>query len=79
MPRGEAAIPFPTIGMCRVSRPLNDHPNLDAGIVDMPGLGSVVDALAGEIGHGQIDRATARETITLDLAGQRRPAFRLDV
>jgi hypothetical protein len=34
---------------------LDDHPNADAGIVDVPGHGPLVDALSGELRHAGIE------------------------
>jgi hypothetical protein len=51
-PRIEAAMPFPAIGTGRVSRTLRDCPCADTGIVDVPGYRLIVDALAGDLGHG---------------------------
>jgi hypothetical protein len=36
------------------ARSLHHHPDANAGIVDVPGHGSIVDAFAGEGGHGGI-------------------------
>jgi hypothetical protein len=47
----EAAAPLPLIRRWRSSRSLDDHPDANAGIVDVPGFGPIVDALAGEGGH----------------------------
>ena len=49
--RIEAAMPFPLIGRGRGARSLDDHPDAYAGIMDVPGLRPIVDALAGKGGH----------------------------
>ena len=56
----EAAMPLPLIRPRRRAGSLDDHANADAGIVDMPGHGPIVDALAGELGHAPIEAQPAR-------------------
>jgi hypothetical protein len=59
--RIEAAAPLPLIRRRRGAGPLDDDADADAGIVDMPGHGPIVDALAGEGGHGPLKRGQGRQ------------------
>jgi hypothetical protein len=54
--RVETAMPFPLIRPRRGARPLDNHPDPNAGIVDVPGHRPVVDALAGEFVHAPLKR-----------------------
>jgi hypothetical protein len=54
--RVKAAAPLPLIRRRRLSRSLDDHADADAGIVDVPGHGPVINALAGEGGHAPLKR-----------------------
>ena len=47
----------------RCTRALDDHADAHAGIVNLPGFRAIVDALAGEGGHGPLKRATLRPAI----------------
>jgi hypothetical protein len=55
--RVKSAAPLPLIRRRRGARSLDDHPDADAGIVDVPGFRQVVDAFAGEGGHYPSKRA----------------------
>lgn len=39
------AMPFPAIGAGRIARPFGDGADMNGGIVDVPSLGVVVDAM----------------------------------
>jgi hypothetical protein len=54
--RIKSAAPLPLIGRGRGARSLGDHTDPDAGIMDVPGHGPIVDALAGEFEHGLLKR-----------------------
>ena len=56
--RVESAHPLPLIGRWRRARSLDDHADAYAGVVDMPGHGPVIDALAGELRHARLKRQT---------------------
>ena len=57
-------MPLPRLGRVRDAGALNDHSDTDARIMDVPAVGLMVDALAGEAGHApskrQICRAKSR-------------------
>jgi hypothetical protein len=44
-------MPLPWLGRVRDAGPFHDHPDADAGIVDVPGDVPIVDKFAGESGH----------------------------
>jgi hypothetical protein len=53
--RIKAAMPLPRLGPVRDARSLNDHADADAGIVDVPAFGLIIDAFAGEGGDAAIE------------------------
>jgi GcrA cell cycle regulator len=58
-------MPFPWLGRVRDARTLDDHPDADAGIMDVPSHGSIVDAFAGEDGHTSLKRGQSRQANVL--------------
>ena len=65
--RVKPAAPLPRLSGVRDARSLDNHPNPDAGIVDVPGRRPVVDALAGEGGHAPLKRGLDGQAIVLGL------------
>jgi hypothetical protein len=68
--RIEAANPLPLIGRRRGARALDDYTDSHSVILDVPGLRPVVDALAGEGGHGGIEAQRLRLDNRLSSGGR---------
>jgi hypothetical protein len=60
--RIEAAVPFQRLGGIRDARSLDDQSDADAGIVDVPGERTNVDAFAGKDEHAPMKRGQACES-----------------
>jgi hypothetical protein len=61
-------MPLPWFGRVRHAGPLDNQPDPDAGIIDVPGDRPVIDAFAGEDGHAPHDPPdlTDREAARFD-------------
>ena len=55
-PRIEAASPAPRVHVARDADTLGDRAHVHVAIVDVPGHGPIVDALAGGSGHAPLKR-----------------------
>jgi hypothetical protein len=67
--RIKSTVPFPRFPGVRDARSLDDHPDADAGIVDVPGDMPAVDPFAGEGGHAPLKRGPKARVIAQDIGG----------